>query len=433
MDDEIYKKSRFWKWHIDHSHAEIERQIALGAEALKLVVASVQTGEITSLDSVDSPLSNQIRAHHGVTEFEMNSNWIGSDQDWICPCCTRSKFQISRIGKKGQLLAKLVVHHDHMGEVLESAFHRAFDQQNTTNAQEEGLRLVSRIGRAFSAYDEVLICEDCNHADVEAKKIAGAPKYFSFSIGQMRQFILAGNHRPHQIDSAIAIEVWSKAVPAYDLRMRLIAEVARAAATDSHWYESFPKGMNPVPTIQSHGYRQGDIEIKQWVYVEPLIRELGPKEKLSTPNFARWRTGKWKGGRPLPENFLAMLRSDPFDARLWDTTDALWACPICKRSKTEILYVGDKGKVHFAIPETDGRGNWASAPRICGHCKTVLIGLKHEIEHRIGARLESSYTFLAPNELVEMIIPHRHASHEIDPVKAEQLAAQLENRCKSHL
>jgi len=62
-----------------------------------------------------------------------------------------------------------------------------------------------------------------------------------------------------------------------------------------------------------------------------------------------------------------------------------------------------------------------------------LIGLKHEIEHRIGARLESSYTFLAPNELVEMIIPHRHASHEIDPVKAEQLAAQLENRCKSHL
>ena len=101
------------KWCLEHPGPyTLNEEIELRKEAMAALVESVKTGDITSLDGVESPLSERIRARHGVTDFEMNSNWVGSSQDWICPCCGRSKFQVSRVGKKGQILAKLVVHHD---------------------------------------------------------------------------------------------------------------------------------------------------------------------------------------------------------------------------------------------------------------------------------------------------------------------------------
>ena len=74
-----------------------------------MIKEAVKSGELTSLDSVESPLSKTILAHHGVQTFEMNGNWICTSQSWSCPCCRRSKFEISRVGSFGQVLAKLVV------------------------------------------------------------------------------------------------------------------------------------------------------------------------------------------------------------------------------------------------------------------------------------------------------------------------------------
>lgn len=106
VSDEPIFQSRFGRWCAEHEPLDYERGPVLRQEALGILVESINAGEISSLDGVDTPLSMKIKAHHQLADFEMNSNWIGSSQDWVCPCCSRSKFQISRSGKKCQILTK---------------------------------------------------------------------------------------------------------------------------------------------------------------------------------------------------------------------------------------------------------------------------------------------------------------------------------------
>lgn len=426
MDLDRYLSSRFHKWNTQHS-PDFSLEQEQKAEGLKILVECVESGEIDSLDGVNSPVSKSIMALHGLSTFEMNANWIGSSQDWSCPCCSRSKLQISRKGNKGQILAKLIVHHDHMGEALETAFHSAFEQAETDVEQEEGLRLVQRMGKAFAGYDEVLICEDCNNADAEAKKTVEAPRFFSFSVGQIRRFIRTRANEPHEIDPQIARDVWAGATPAYKLRMELIASVAYAAATDKHWYESF-SGICPVPTISYASYRIGDSAIKRWVGVDALTKALGPTKQVSIPDRRRWRVKGKNKAKSLPANYLAMLRSDPWNSKAWDSLPEEWQCPVCLRTKYETIYINDRGKLKISIASTNGRDAWKDCSRICNHCKSTLMSLKWEIESIILCDLTDSYSFVTPAELTRIIVPHAHSAHDINSSEAEALVASLAAR-----
>lgn len=57
--------------------------------------------------------------------------------------------------QEGQILAKLVVHHDHMGEAMKAAFHSAFEVAGTRMEQIDGWRLVERMERCRCAYAEI--------------------------------------------------------------------------------------------------------------------------------------------------------------------------------------------------------------------------------------------------------------------------------------
>lgn len=420
MADELLE-SRFWRWY--RTHHSFDQRDAWRQEALEIVTTSVNAGEMIDLDGVDSPLSKRIKAHHRRDEFEMNSNWICSSQAWNCPCCGRSKFQVSRLGRQSQILAKLVVHHDHMGEVLKAAFHAAFEAAGTDTAQIDGRLLVERIGVAFAAYEEVLVCEDCNNADTEAKKLAATPDFFSFSIGQIRRFIRSRDHAPHEIEANTARQIWNAAKPAYELRMKLIRTVAHAAATDSHWYEPYAHTMRPIPIF---GARPGDGIIRDWVSTEELCKALGPKPKAKTRNLSRWRTVPRKCGRPLPNNFLAMLRSDESRARSWDSVSDDWHCPICRRSKQETVYVKD-GSVIFS-PNSNPSRYWATAPTICGHCTSTLMSLKLEISDAIGHTPNNSYSIVTPEELASIVVARPHSSHSIRSATAATLVATVIHR-----
>lgn len=422
-DDLSFYSSRFARWCAQHESLIGTKTDALKDEALALLVESVKAGEIVSLDGVDTPLSKKIMAHHRPVDFEMNSNWIGSSQAWVCPCCSRSKFQISRIGRKNQILAKLVIHHDHMGEALKAAFHLSFEEAGTDIEQIDGQRLIERIGKAFAAYEEVLVCEDCNNADTEAKKLVAAPPHFSFSIGQIRRFICNGDHHPHKIDALAAHQAWQEARPAYELRMKLIRAVAHAAATDSHWYEPYDRRMAPVPVLGHSSSRSEDFLVQRWVSIGALYEALGPKKMPSSRNLSRWRLSAAKVGRALPGNFLAMLRSDETCASTWDSVSEAWHCPICQRSKQQVVYVGDGGRVKFYLSSNAGRGSWSSARCICNHCNSVLMRLKLEVAEAIGETPYDSYGFVSPDELAQIIVSRPHSSHLIRSKEAEALLA----------
>jgi hypothetical protein len=288
------------------------------------------------------------------------------------------------------------------------------------------LKLVEKMGVAFAAYAEVLICEDCNNADTEAKRAVDAPTYFSFSPGQIKQFIRCQDHRPHSIDVEIARNKWCESKPSYELRMKIINAVARAAVTDAHWYEPYPLGTNPVPVFGNN--RTGDQEIKQWVSQTTLFQRLGPQKKVSAPNLSRWRVQSQKLGNKPPPNFLAMLRSEEAFAKSWDTLSEDWHCPVCCRNKPCTVYVSEPGKVIFAPRPTKSRGDWNHAPYICNHCHSTLLSLKREIASRLGRELQSSYDFISPEELATIIVARPFSSHAILNENASNLILEILQR-----
>jgi len=426
-DDLLFLSSQFAQWCSAQRRSDFEQLQAQRDEALALLVECVNTGEIISLDGARSPISLDIKNHHGVDDFEMNSHWIGSAQDWTCPCCSRSKFQVSRLGRKRQILAKLVIHHDHMGEALQAAFHAAFVRAGTDVEQIDGFRLVERMGHAFAAYEEVLVCEDCNNADTEAKKLVAAPPYFSFSIGQIRGFIQSGEHQPHHVDAATAQQTWKEARAAYELRMNLINAVARAAATDTHWYEPHQRRIQPIPVF-GYANRIGDAMVKDWVSSTDLYKALGPQPKKADRNLARWRTTTQRPGYPLPDNYLAMLRSEETFAQAWDAVSDDWSCPVCGRGKQQIVYVGDKGKVVFFLASNNARGAWSFAPRICRQCHSTLMSLKLEVSELTGIKPPDSYGFVSPGELANIIRSRPHSQHAIRREEAAALVEHIKQR-----
>lgn len=420
--------SNYWKWYCEHRVRDYEEISKLRAEALSLLEASVKDGDITSLDGVESPLSRSIEAHFGTPNFEMNSLWIGADQKWTCPCCDRTKYEITRLGRGGQILAKLVVHHDHMGDAMQEAFHKEFAKAGTEVAQVDGFKLVERMGSAFAAFTNTLVCEDCNHADVLATKHINSPPYFSFSVGQIKQFIRPSAHMTHQVTYAIVDQIWVKAKAAYLLRMNLIQKVAEASATDTHWYEPTHPMIDPIPAFGLSRRRSGDSAIKEWVSPEDLFRTLGSRSSVAVRDYSKWRKGKPKAAKPLPVNFLAMLRSEPTFARRWDELSDNWKCPICERSRAEVVYVADKGKITLGLHSHRAVGAWRNAPLFCVNCMTVLLGLKHEVGELSGIELKSSYDFVSPQEITKVIISKPHTSHEVNASAAEELLQQILGR-----
>jgi rubredoxin len=425
MNDGGLFNSRYGQWALDQPRNSVSVEQA--RDALALLVDCVNAGEVTYLDSQDSLISKKIREHHRIEIFEMNSNWTGTPQDWICPCCRRSKFQISRVGKKSQILAKSVVHHDHMGEALKEAFKHEFIKAGTVTEQIDGLKLVDHMKTAFSAYEEVLICEDCNNADTEAKKLGSTPKFFSFSIGQIRRFIKVENHMAHDILQEKVLAEWEASQPAYKLRMRIIAAVAKAAATDEHWYEPHPGNSEPVPV---YWHTRDNYLIAKWIHSDSLMVSLGTSTKVSAPNLARWRQSTQNVGKTLPINFLALLRSDEVDAKRWDKIDDKWVCPICLRPKNETVYLKPEGDITFYVKDTGRNQYWNQFPQICNHCGTVLMSLKQEIVSHIG-KFQDSYGFVKPSELAEIITPRPHSAHLVKSNEAAALIAAILGRYKN--
>jgi rubredoxin len=422
MSSEVVLGNRYAYWYDCHRR-DLDHQ--LHEEALEQVVGAVEAGEITTLDGVRSPLSRRIVEHHGIDTFEMNSNWACSPQNWACPCCQRSKFQVSRPGSKAQILAKLVIHHDHMGEALRAAFLRAFRESGTDTAQIEGSRLVDRMGRAFAAYQEVLLCEDCNNADTKAKNTLGVPSFFSFSVIQIRGFIRSGDHRPHEIDVAKARQTWDSAKAAYELRMRLIGEVAHAAATDSHWFEVHPSNSCAIPVFGDRKGFSGDFIIEQWISAEPLAIALGRNTSVTTPNFSRWRIEKASKIKSLPKNFLAILRSQEHQAKSWDALPVDWYCPICKRSKQDTVEVGTGGKLGLNHKGGPRKGKWVSVNRFCNHCFTVFSALKREVTQVLGVDSHDTHAVVGPGDIAEIIIPRPNSSHAIQYDLAKRLVERV--------
>ncbi|WP_339410182.1 hypothetical protein [Pseudomonas sp. EA_35y_Pfl2_R5] len=405
-----------WARKVDSYESIVEKR----ETALRLAVECVNDGTLDSLDGVGSPLSKKIMEVHGVELFEMNSNWVETSQYWRCPCCDRSKLEISRVGNKGQILAKLVEHHDHMSDALKAAFNKVFVESCTRVSTKTGLAMVERMSPAFSAYAPVLICEDCNNSDAVAKRVLSEQgcnvEWQSFSIGQIRQFISVSKHASHEMDEAKVKSLWQVIRPAYVARMNLIYQVAKAAVLQDYWYEKYPVGMVAVPTLTNGYGRHGGLEL---VNAEAFGHEMTRNTIAHQANLTRWRTENKPAGGAPPDNYTAILLSLPGCARMWNELDSTWKCPICDRSKFEIVTFR-KGKVSFLTDAPDRRSPaWGRIRHICMGCCSVVRSMKLELEKGNGLSLGGTFRCITPDQLRSIITPRPHSSPLIDKQKAK--------------
>lgn len=399
-------------------------------EAISIAIDCVNDGTLTKIDGPNSVLSCQIKDFFKCNAIEMNSNWITSSQHWICPCCGRGKFDIAKKGKKEQIVLKLVIHHDHIEDALKAAFERLFIDLKIDTASKTGLFFIERMAPAFSVYDPILICEDCNNADAKAKQWLKENKkanieFHSFSIGQIRYFIKPLAHSSHDIDYDLLEEIWGGIKPAYIARMKLIYEVAKAAITQDFWYEKYPTNYNPIPSsIATRAYSSDGVSlISEGLYVQEVKRHT--HKHIS--NWTRWRTenNQKKVSLSPPDNYLAIINSFPGCSQSWNSVADDWCCPICKKTKYQQI-INDSKKVRFNT-HTIGRikVGWTGITIFCAQCFAVIAAIKRELRNDHGLDIQYIYDYITAEQLFSIISPVPNAPHLIDQDAALILIDQI--------
>ncbi|WP_242078190.1 hypothetical protein [Brevundimonas diminuta] len=120
-------------------------------------------------------------------------------EDWRCPGCARSKFEILRWTLRFPKLPTRFWgwaggyhrHHDHNLDVIRYG-------------------RVPPDGRS-SRFPDTVICEQCNSADGTAKRKLALPSTFSFAPEEIRRFVTATPHGFHAIDYEAARRIFDLA------------------------------------------------------------------------------------------------------------------------------------------------------------------------------------------------------------------------------
>ena len=155
---------------------------------------------------------------------------------WHCPCCHRSKPEMARLDKNGALLCALHWHHDHFGDYASNTLRdwlveefphpgmrsRGFwgtkDMKIDEAAQPDdrfcGHDVNSHVSKSLVRFEPTLICGDCNVSEPYAKRVIGAPNYFSFAPFEISSFIVVSDNAPHKVNEATAAAVYDAAKPA---------------------------------------------------------------------------------------------------------------------------------------------------------------------------------------------------------------------------
>lgn len=151
------------------------------------------------------------------------SNFFETPPEWHCPSCFRSKPEIARLDKNGNLLCSTHRHHDHFGDLAGSRLPRLRDDWRALEAFRDG----------FVRFSPTLICSDCNVAEVAAKAAAGAVSQFSFTPFEISMFIFVEPNAPHRVDHNIAIDLYEVAKGAMSPYGRALKRAIQCMENDS--------------------------------------------------------------------------------------------------------------------------------------------------------------------------------------------------------
>jgi len=158
--------------------------------------------------------------------LDLNENWALCPPYWICPACRRSKDDIFRISKRGILLAKLELHHDHMRDCVWPRTLELFGK-DWLKARPSSNIILYYIRELTSRFDVCLVCSECNAADGKIKTWFRdeIDSRFSFTAQEIGTFVQPAAGRDHEIDFQKARAAWEAEKGNFQARLILLDEL----------------------------------------------------------------------------------------------------------------------------------------------------------------------------------------------------------------
>jgi rubredoxin len=390
------------------------------------IIQSIKNG-MSTLDGVVSDQLQKLAKRLGAVGFDMDEWWAITPPRWTCSGCGRSKLHIARPNRKGQLMCRLVAHHDHMGDLLEDLFAEISACLPQVLADEKAEQFAKRSASVISVHEPAVVCNDCNNADAEAKRELKLPRYFSFSPAEIRQFCTAVPNQPHQIDVARARSLWEGARSTYELREKLARQIATIAANNQHWYQPGAQESNP-DIIHAH-YRQ--ISSEAGIY--ELARELcGEKAPAPMRDQSAWRTTPRSTVRNPPTAGQIEHLARVTHTSEWNSLPVDWKCPACRRGKIQIIRPTNKAKlgfnarsVYYLDPECGAASKKAT---LCGDCEQTAVDLGREAVQAAGTD-HTEYTVLVlVEEIARIVVPRPHSRHIYKNEEADVVVDEIKER-----
>lgn len=388
------------------------------------LITYLESCELIGLDSEWSQQSRELVKSFKAKEIDVNRWWVLTGVDWHCPCCRRSKPEIVRMNRHGHLIGEIHEHHDHVIDAVRAEFTKASENLPKILADQSAKKFYKRIAFGFSAYDNTLVCSDCNAADAEAKKLLNFPfgSYFSFSPQEISEFILVFPNQPHEISIRHAEAAWLAAQPIFNKRIELIKHIAHLAATDAHWYQ-------PSEKTAKQEERHGELMFKH--YGLATVSPSGPEGLLYNTNKHQGSPDSWRRKTNFPDpvptegqvRHMVALEYSNFDEHPDN-----WQCPVCGRNKFDCIRKTNKGKWSFNVVQRkiyeDGKSRLDF--EMCKDCSDVSTNIGMEIKKRSGRLKNRVLSNLISREYLQRIIqPQHHCKHNIQNKIADDIVGEL--------
>ncbi len=393
--------------------------------------AFLETNDLMGLDSEYSLSTQKLKKSLDAKEIHINKWWVRTSPLWMCPVCNRNKSQIVKLNKHGDLSGQLHEHHDHMSELLKLVFDSISSERESRIAGIDSLKFIEKISFALSAYENTIICSDCNKADADAKKLVNADKYFSFSPRDISTFIIVKNNAEHSIEKEKALECYLNQENIHIKRKKLAEYIATIAANNEHWYEeskgSSTESVNFYYERYMRAYGLFDI-------CKPPYDELLYKPKHYKSDLSKWRSvNKISNEKPTQGDIEHMINTR---GTKWNNLNDDWICPICNRTKemcilktkTKVWNFNTVGKLFY----DSSAPKWTTTRTICDSCNKICTLLQKEVDIE-GSLTYSNHYLISENELRKSILKvYNYNNHDVnnDYVDSilDELTIRLENK-----
>ena len=287
-----------------------------------------------SVDGRWSRQSREILAALGSDKLDLNSNWASVRWDWACPVCQRRKPQIARLSASGVVMCHLERHHDHLADeglrVLWRGLPRLADRE-ASRALSSAVTVCRDLSERFFP---TLVCKACNLAEGKAKTLLAGVVHpeFSFSPSEIQQFIIIRPRQPHDIDEAVARQIWDEVSEDVHERLAFMSLLSRRIADGRHRREGSPHERSLNMAVL------GDVLTASGASGPETIVSQAIARSVQRDGFATSQKPK-PTGRVIPptraefEAVVATKSSRDF----WHAPPPDWCCAACGRDRFQIL------------------------------------------------------------------------------------------------